>query len=645
LEKKTPAKYKHGVTWRAIIIGLLLTPFNSYWVFLTEVVRYQGHPTTISLFYNVIFNLIILLLLNHALKRYIPKWALSQGELLTIYVMLNISSALIGHDQIQVLIPMLTHPFYFATPENNWESMFHRFIPEWLSVRDPAALKAFYQGSSSLYMHQNWSAWLVPVLAWSAFIIAMLGVFLCMNVLLRKQWTEREKLTYPLVQLPIDMTAENTPLFKDWLLWCGFAVAAAIGIINGLNLLHPSIPHIPIKLEDQSHVFTTRPWNNIGWLPINFYPFAIGLGILLPLDLSFSCWFFFIFWKAQRIISAVYGWETIPGFPYTNEQSFGAYMGIFVFAFWVSRKHLKNIVLHFIGKQTEIDDTGEAISYRAATLGVLLGVLFLFAFALAIGLSIWLTIAFFALFFAMTLAITRMRAELGPPAHDLHDAGPDKILATVLGPQNLGTKNLTALTGFFWFNRAYRSHPMPFQLEGMKMAERTKMNYRMLFVAILLAGIAGTIAAFWVSLHSLYQLGAAAKIGPPNVMLIFGTEPYNRLDYWMKGSPVEPGNLMIAMGIGFTLTVILQSCRMRLPWFPFHPVGYAVSSSWSMHRLWLGMLIAWCIKLLLLRYGGLRLYRRAIPFFLGIILGECVIGSLWTIIGIALDVPSYAFWP
>ena len=64
-----------------------------------------------------------------------------------------------------------------------------------------------------------------------------------------------------------------------------------------------------------------------------------------------------------------------------------------------------------------------------------------------------------------------------------------------------------------------------------------------------------------------------------------------------------------------------------------------------MHQLWMCMFIAWTIKLLLLRYGGLRLYRQAVPLFLGLILGECVMGSLWTIIGILLNMQTYAFWP
>jgi hypothetical protein len=82
-----------------------------------------------------------------------------------------------------------------------------------------------------------------------------------------------------------------------------------------------------------------------------------------------------------------------------------------------------------------------------------------------------------------------------------------------------------------------------------------------------------------------------------------------------------------------------------MAWFPFHPVGYAVSSSWSLSLLWLPLMVAWIVKLCILRYGGLRAYRQALPLFLGVILSECVVGSLWTIYGIATGNPTYAFWP
>ena len=320
-------------------------------------------------------------------------------------------------------------------------------------------------------------------------------------------------------------------------------------------------------------------------------------------------------------------------------------MGICVFAILMGRGHMLNLVKHFFHLKSDIDDAGEPIPYRAAMWGIIIGCAILFAFAYKAGMSPWVIVVFFALFFALMLAITRMRAELGPPAHDLHFAGPDKLITAVAGPANMSRGSLAVLTMFFWFNRAYRSHPAPLQLESFKMGERAGMNYARLFWAMAIATVVGTFAAFWANLYHLYRCGAASGVAWPAVPLIFGGEPLNRLDGWLK-TPLPPNmKVVAAVAVGFSLTILLNSLRMRLPWWPLHPVGYAISSTWSMHRLWISMFIAWMLKLLILRYGGLRLYRSALPFFLGIILGECVVGGVWTLIGGMLGVPTYAFWP
>ncbi|MHB1459077.1 MAG: DUF6784 domain-containing protein, partial [Armatimonadota bacterium] len=119
----------------------------------------------------------------------------------------------------------------------------------------------------------------------------------------------------------------------------------------------------------------------------------------------------------------------------------------------------------------------------------------------------------------------------------------------------------------------------------------------------------------------------------------------NRLDTWLNGATASPVGVRWAMLFGLGFTLLLNALRMQLSWFPFHPVGYAISSSWSMSLLWVSMFVAWLVKLVLLRYGGLKLYRSAVPFFLGLVIGECVMGSLWTIIGIVLNVQTYVIWP
>ncbi|MHB1001778.1 MAG: DUF6785 family protein [Armatimonadota bacterium] len=645
MNKKKTGGSNSGVTFKAILTALILIPLNNYWIFYTEVVRYAGHPTTISLFYNAVFILILLICLNALLRRIVPSLAYTQGELLTIYIMINIASALAGHDMLQVLIPEMTYPFNFATPENKWAARFLDKIPTWLSVRDPEVMRGYWTGASTLYDPKVLAAWSIPVLMWTLFILTLLTVMLCMTVILRKQWTENEKLTYPLVQLPLDITSENNGFFRNRLLWTGIGIAVFIDLIQGLHVLYPSIPGIPIKELNLVNMITTRPWSAVGWTPVHFYPFGIGLGILLPLDLSFSAWFFYLIWKAEVVISAMLGWDQIPRFPYINHQSFGAYMGICLFAIWTGRNHLAKVFGNIFNSQVDAGDEREPIRYRTAALGVLIGMLLLFIFASALGMSWWLVILFFGIYLAMSIGITRMRAELGPPAHDLHMGGPDTILPEIIGTSHLGPANLVALSMMFWFNRAYRAHPMPFQLEGFKMAEKASISYRKLFGAIILAVLVGTIASFWSQLHLTYQMGAGAKMGPPNVALIFGSEPFLRLDSWMNGSAPSTIGVRWAIFVGFALTIVLNSLRMKMAWFPFHPVGYAISSSWSMGLLWVSMFIAWLVKLLLLRYGGLKLYRSAVPLFLGIVIGECVMGSLWTIIGIVLNVQTYAFWP
>ena len=48
---------------------------------------------------------------------------------------------------------------------------------------------------------------------------------------------------------------------------------------------------------------------------------------------------------------------------------------------------------------------------------------------------------------------------------------------------------------------------------------------------------------------------------------------------------------------------------------------------------------------LTIRYGGMQLYRALIPFFIGLILGDYVIGGLWSLVGLAFDIRVYRCFP
>ena len=639
-------KHSLGVTLRAVVLGIVLIPVNAFWLIQIELVWFAGLPSTITLLSTVVFIICALLGLNLLLSKFAPKSALSQGELLTVYVMLAIGTTLGGCDVIQALAHIMVTAFWHATPENEWAELFSGHIPSWLTVSDKTVLRGFYEGESTFYTREHIRAWWTPALFWCCFAVVCLFVMACINVLLRKRWAEHERLAYPIIRLPYEITGGDgaSRIFRNRLLWIGFAVAAGINVVNGLNFLYPQIPRIPIKQHNIGRYFTERPWNAIGWTPITFYPFAIGLGYLMPLDLGFSCWFFYLFWRVEKIIGAVLGWYSLPGFPFHAAQIAGVWLGILGFTLWGGRRYFYDIGRKVLTNTDDVDDSNEPMRYRHAVIGILIGMGLIAAFCNQAGMSLWVTFAFFILYFGISTAITRIRAELGPPVQDLRDSGPDYILTTFLGVRRFSKGDLSLMSLFFWINgESYRGHTMPHQLEGFKLAERANMNSRRLLIAMTIATAIAAISAFWCVLHFAYRFGSSVNFNGPAARY-YGFRPYRRLAIWLS-YPAESDVLATSItGISLLSTLTLLILRTRVFWWPLHPMGYAISYSWAMNLLWFPLLISTVAKFIILKHVGVRAYRRTVPLFLGFILGEYLVGGIWSILGMILDRRMYAFW-
>ncbi|MDP6506773.1 MAG: hypothetical protein QF886_24315, partial [Planctomycetota bacterium] len=74
------------------------------------------------------------------------------------------------------------------------------------------------------------------------------------------------------------------------------------------------------------------------------------------------------------------------------------------------------------------------------------------------------------------------------------------------------------------------------------------------------------------------------------------------------------------------------------------PIGLAVSSSWSMHLVWLPIFIGWFCKTTIVKYTGGSGYRRCLPFFMGLIVGDYIVGGIWTMATWILEKRLYSFW-
>jgi hypothetical protein len=624
-----------GVTFRALVLAVVLIVANAVWLSYCIIFE-QSHPTTVSLFYNAVFTLLVLCVANLALRKWAPRLALHRGELLVIYSLVSVASALCGLDYMQVLIPVIAHPFHFATPENGWDQLFLKYIPHWLAVTNTGALDRLQDGHTTFFTRANLAAWWQPMLAWIGFFVVMLFVMLCINSLVRKQWTEEAKLSFPIIQLPLDLSEPRGSLFRSRAMWMGFGLAALYDGLNGLHRLYPQVPNLGGELYDLGQAIRSAPWTAIGWTPLAVFPFAVGLAFFIPLDLAFSCWFFYLFWKAERVLSSAAGWGNVPSAPFINEQSFAAYIGLAAFGLWTTRHHLASIFRAAVRGETA--GKAEPIPYGAALFGVVAGIAALTAFSSKAGAS-WISSAvFFVLYFGITTAVARIRAELGSPVHDLHFSGPDLVMVDAVGTRALGKPTLTIFAFFFSFNRAHRGDPMPHQLEAMKLAEQTRTSYRRLAYALMLAAFLGMSVGFVAQNDAYYRYGLGGSSWK-------GHEAFSLLESRLVSPTPTNWYACLAMAFGLAFTLLLTAVRARSVWWPFHPAGFAVSGTWSMALLCPSIFVSWLIKAVLMRYAGLTSYRPATTFFCGLILGSFVAGTFWSLLGIFTKQPMYNFLP
>jgi hypothetical protein len=627
----------------------------------TEIISGGSELIEASLLVIVVFVLFLLVLANEAVRRRWPGAALTQAELLLVYVMQTTSVGLAGLGQIQFLNQALAGVRHPSAAQNRWTE-FLPYVPRWWAP-DAAVLPAYYKGGSTFFTAEHLRGWATPILVWTGFILLLLFCFLCLNTMLRRHWVEHERLTFPLVALPLELTrpGASRTLFAHRGFWIAFTAACVFRSISGIHRVVPSFPDLADftfkgQQIDLAPYFTERPWDAIGFFRISFHPLILGITYFLPLDVSFSAWFFYLVVKAENIGAAALGYRD-PGasaaaalVPYTGEQGAGAFLAIALFAFWGARRHLRAVVSKAFGHAPKVRDEDEALSYRAAVFGFLLSLTGLVLFVTLGGMAWHLAATFFLLYLLMIVACTRFRAEAGPMLGYGPDMNPHRMMLLLPGTRAWEIGNLVPFTYLNWFDSDYRTVAMPQQMEALKLTEAAQgprgAGLRALTPWIMLAGAIAAISAFVAVLAIYYHYGALTPRGDNGWREYNGRMPFLTIRNWLD-NPTPPDQTRLSwMGLGFAIASFLIRARSLLLSWPFHPAGFALAHAGAaMQWVWFPTFLGWLVKAALLRYGGMALFRRAIPIFLGLLLGDIVIACLWSIVGVILETQMYMFFP
>ncbi|WP_395144482.1 DUF6785 family protein [Armatimonas sp.] len=638
-------------------LGFLLLLVNAYFGTYAYVVTQALLWTQTALQRGPLVMLFALVCVNLGFLKFAKKWALSQKELIILYAMLCVGTCVAGYGFVQILINQIPAPFYenYATGGSKFKDYIWPNIPEWLVPRDPDVLNGFFRGNTTLWTPANLKGWVVPVLAWSAFIIAVFWTLLCAMSLFRKQWIEEERLTFPLVLLPLEITQNGgrAPIFKSPLFWAGVVIAGLLESVNYLNFLYPSVPSIPLKpgmgFNEIGPLLTERPWNTVGRFTLAFYPSIIGIAYLLSLEVNFSCWSMYLVQKAMIVSSAWLGLSESGGggptnrMPFIKEQGLGAFAGIALFSLWMARKPLKKAI-EALEKPVADDTHEELMSARLALLGGLGGLLFMTLFLTAAGASFWQSLTYVLIYTCCAITLARIVSEAGAGWAWAPMWGNGQFVADTFGQNHLSGKEATLLIGYTSWMNDMRDNPMPHSAEALKMAQGGGISPRALLKPLLFAIIVGTLAAFWAHLDIYYTYGAAtAKVRPA---LQNGATGPARQAVSLLVSPTladVPG--VLGTGFGALVALVISVIRQRVNGFPLHPLGYAVGMTNTMEYMWCPFLIAWVLKAITLRYAGIGGYRKLLPFFLGLILGDYVIPTLWGIFGMLTGYQMYMVFP
>ena len=621
------------ITFRGLFLGALLCVAIALGVPHTTMLV-KGTPMGFSSSTPAAYCLLFFLLITVHVALALPKrqWGLQWGELVTIAIMMMVAAAIPSRGVTGMLLPMITGTYYYASAENKWAEVVHPHLTEWMLMGDPEAVRGFYEGSIGTTAIP-WASWLPPLGYWLLFYAALYTTLISIAVILRRQWVEHERLAYPLAQVALAMIEDEgrpsllKPFFKSKLMWIGFAIPFLVGSLNALHHYFPSVAQI--QLNTSVSFFGTN-------LPVNLNFLMLGFSFLINSTLSLSLWFFLLIYTLQQHVLGLLGINTLQATlgpwstPVTGHQMMGALIVMVGAGLWVGRHHLAEVWRQALSKKASADDADEIMSYRSALLGLLVGTVGMTLWLWQSGIPAWIAPLFVFAALVIFIGLTRAIVEAGIPT--LSPAMvPLGFVVSAVGVPALGVKGMVASAyTLIWVGELLVFMMAPLS-NGLRLTSETAGNRRRLLWGIAAAMFITLAVSIYYTLHLAYDYGGVNLHSQ-----FFGQSFPSYPSRFALRKLSEPSGVSVDGWLwtlsGGLVMALLMIARQRLMWWPFHPLGFAVSAGWTMRYIWFSIFLAWLIKLVILRYGGVGLYHKIRPFFLGLIAGQFATGGLWLVI-------------
>jgi hypothetical protein len=629
------ARAPQTVTPRAIALGLalvlVLVATNPYLAFIVDYWT-VGSGAILN---GPVAALFLLVLANGLVKRAWPARAFSRTELLFAYAIAIIPVGLAQAGGLPYITATTTLPVYMATPGNRWATLVLPHLPAWLQLSDPRYATWFWEGAPA-GAGVPWSAWRQPMLGWGAFTFALMAALFCLGALLRRDWIEGQRLTFPTVDVPLAITGDaavpsfRTSLLSNRLFWLGFAVPALYLIADWLNLIYPSFPAVRLHDIEVGRFFAGMPlpWSALSEVYVSIIFPIIGISFLVPTQVTFSLWLFYLLFQLHLL-----GWASFGVSPYGGGASsvqpyeFASFMeaggaialcGVILYR---SRRAFVSAWRGLARRGREADDPYAAMSGRWALAGFVAANAFMLWWVSLGAMPWWSFALLIGLFYVGAICIAYLVAS-GGVMFVTFTASPSSVLLRTLGGGAFAPSSLALMLSLdsIYMREGGISSPLAQMLQASKLLHTARIRARRLGWATALAVVIAIGAGFAAILVTVQRHGAGTLDNWP------WSWPNWSICQTLAAnvqSPEEPdGFLRVALGLGGGVVLLLVWLQSRFVGWPLSPYGFIIASTYMTNRMmWASIFIGWAAATLVLRYGGLRLFRQLRPIALGLVLG------------------------
>ena len=417
-------------------------------------------------------------------------------------------------------------------------------------------------------------------------------------------------------------------------LWIGFSVPAAVAVTAWLHSIWPNVPTAEVQELDLGRRFSGMglPWNVLASSGMHMsitFP-LIGVFCLLPGEISLSLWLFYVLYRLQQLVWASFGVAeggsaslSFSSQTFIGMEEAGGFIALSAVVLHQSRHTLRTAWRGIISRVRPEPDAYSPLAGHWALLGFILANAFMLWWGIQTGMPWWPFILIMGLFYTVLIGVSRLVTAAGLTHVDT-GVFPRQVILRTIGAAPVGPVSLTV---FAYFSTSYMYDPrialIAQAMNSFKLLHTGRIETKRFSLAACLAVVTMLAVGFPTMLWIAYHYSALAL--PDWPVAAPARDVFDELDSSLHSPELADSWLRAALAMGTACMFGLIAMHSRFVWWPVHPVGFLIASSWSTNSfVWSNAFIAWTISTVIRRYGGLKLYRWLRPAFIGLVLGGYV---------------------